>query len=62
MDNVTKITRTVEHQLSPTWDETLKFENIKVIGPTSALMQTRPKVTFELYHKGPQVFQAKMAG
>lgn len=51
----TQITRTIEHQLSPTFDQTLKFEDVEVIGSPEYLEQTRPKVTILLYHKGPQV-------
>ncbi|XP_063674366.1 myoferlin-like [Bolinopsis microptera] len=54
VSGVTHVTRTIEHQLSPTFDQTLKFEDIEVIGSSEYLHLTRPKVTILLFHKGPQ--------
>lgn len=53
----TQVTRTIEHQLSPTFDQTLKFEDIEVIGSGDYLHLTRPRVTIRLFHKGPQVVE-----
>ena len=58
VQNKTQISQTIHQQLSPTWDETLIFDDIMLVGPASDLNITSPRISIELYHKGPQVVGA----